>query len=308
MYFVVRGVAEVFSEDDGTSFAEFHPGAFFGEVGIFFHVKRTASVRCTSSQVAVFKLDKEDLDDLLKQYPEVRTTIQNEAKTRFQYNKEREKSKVGKQQQEETEIEVIRERMKAVPLFKDADIGLRHQLALMLTLRVYPPGASIVQKDEVGNSMYFVLDGIAEVVSEDGLTIYAELNPNSFFGEVALLFEVNRTATVRSRTQTTMFELSKDALTTVLEQNSSGKGGESEFVINMKARAKANFELFQERQKKVEEISTGAPVEEFGLEATANRLKQVSIFQNCDDGFLRQVALGTSVRQDQQNTIIVKKG
>ncbi|KAJ3168607.1 hypothetical protein HDU88_001499 [Geranomyces variabilis] len=308
MYFVVRGTAEVFSEEDGTCFAEFHPGSFFGEVGVFFHVKRTASVRCTSSQVAVFKLDKHDLDDVLKQYPEVRAVIKKEARVRFQYNEEREKSKAGVAQQEATEVEVVRERIKTVPLFKDADLSLLHQLALVLKLRIYEPGASIIKKDEVGTSMYFVLDGTAEVISEDGATIYAELNATSFFGEVALLFEVNRTATVRSRTRTTLFELRKDALTAVLDQNSTSSSG-AEFARTMRERAKANFELFQSRQRKVEEMSAGAPVaEEFGLEATASRLKQVPIFQNCDEGFIRQVALGTSARQDPKDTLIVSQG
>ncbi|KAJ3170000.1 hypothetical protein HDU87_000523 [Geranomyces variabilis] len=308
MYFVVRGTAEVFSEEDGTCFAEFYPGSFFGEVGVFFHVKRTASVRCTSSQVSVFKLDKHDLDDVLKQYPEVRAVIKKEARVRFRYNEEREKSKAGVAQQEATEVEVVRERIKTVPLFKDADICLLHQLALVLKLRIYEPGASIIKKDEVGTSMYFVLDGTAEVVSEDGGTIYAELNATSFFGEVALLFEVNRTATVRSRTRTTLFELCKDALTAVLDQNSTSPSG-AEFARTMRERAKANFELFQSRQRKVEEMSAGAPVaEEFGLEATASRLKQVPIFQNCDEGFIRQVALGTSARQDPKDTLIVSQG
>ncbi|KAJ3159299.1 hypothetical protein HDU86_001902 [Geranomyces michiganensis] len=308
MYFVVRGTAEVFSEDDGTCFAEFHPGAFFGEVGVFFHVKRTASVRCTSSQVAVFKLDKHDLDDVLKQYPEVSAVIRKEARVRYQYNEEREKSKAGGAQQEATEVEVVRERLKTVPLFKDADLSLLHQLALVLKLRIYAPGASIIKKDEVGTSMYFVLDGTAEVVSEDGATIYAELNATSFFGEVALLFEVNRTATVRARTRTTVFELRKDALTAVLDQNSRSPSG-AEFARTMRERAKANFELFQSRQRKVEEMSSAeTPAEEFGLEATASRLKQVPIFKNCDEGFIRQVALGTSARQDVKDTLIVSEG
>ncbi|KAJ3022550.1 hypothetical protein HKX48_005868 [Thoreauomyces humboldtii] len=302
MYFVVQGVAEVFSEEDNTSFAEFPPGSFFGEVGVFLQIKRTGSVRCASNQVAVFKLDRGDLDNLLKQYPEVRAVIQKEAKIRFQYNEEREKSKIGKQMQEETEIEVVREKIKTVPLFKDADVGLLHQLALVMKLKVFSPGTAVIRKDEVGHSMYFVLDGTAEVVSEDGTAVYAELVPNSYFGEVALLFAVNRTATVRSRTQTTMFELSKDALTTVLAQYPS-------FEQNMKDRAEANLELFQNRQKKVEEISDkAAKRDDLSVEATAARLKLVPLFQNCDDGFLREVALGTSVRQDPSQTLIVRKG
>lgn len=114
MYFVVRGAAEVFNEEDGTTFAEFYPGSFFGEVGLFFQIKRTASVRCISNHIAVFRLTKEDMDSVLKRYPEVAEKINEEAKARFQYNQEREKAKLSKRQQMQTEVEVVRERLKQV--------------------------------------------------------------------------------------------------------------------------------------------------------------------------------------------------
>ena len=114
MYFVVSGTCEVFSEHDNTVYAEFHPGSFFGEVGVFFQVKRTASVRCTSNQVTLFKLTKTDLDTLLEQYPEIDEKIKGEARMRFQYNEDREKAKLTSSQSVETEVEVVRERLKNV--------------------------------------------------------------------------------------------------------------------------------------------------------------------------------------------------
>lgn len=128
----------------------------------------------------------------------------------------------------------------------------------------------IIRKDEVGKSMFFVVDGVAEVISEDQKAVYADLNANSFFGEVALFFEINRTATVRSRTRTTMYELSKEALEKVLEQH-------LELKETMAARAEENFRLFRNRQKAVEEISEQTTADAFGIEATASRLKQVSV-------------------------------
>ncbi|KAJ3277606.1 hypothetical protein HK104_003166, partial [Borealophlyctis nickersoniae] len=266
MFFVVRGTAEVFSETDGTVYATFGPGSFFGEVGIFFQVKRTASVRCTSNQVTLFRLSKSDLDELLKQYPEIAEKVGEQAKIRFQYNEEREKAKHEEAEEVETEVEVVRERLKNVPLFKDGSVGFLHQLALSMVIRVYEPSSTIIKKDEVGRSMFFVIDGSADVVSDDGVTVYAEMGPSSYFGEVALFFEVNRTATVRARTRTTMFELSKEALWKVLDQHPALKS-------TMQVKARENYELFQSRQREVKKLSD-RDRSQYDLVAISERLKK----------------------------------
>lgn len=113
MYFIVKGTAEVFNEEDGAVYAQFAPGSFFGEVGLFFDIKRTASVHCTSD-VMVFKLTREVLDKILENYPEVSQKIKTEAKQRFLYNQEREKIKLTIRRKVQTEHEVIRERLKLV--------------------------------------------------------------------------------------------------------------------------------------------------------------------------------------------------
>jgi CRP-like cAMP-binding protein len=114
MFFVVGGVAEVFNEEDGRVYAQFQPGTFFGEVGLFFQIKRTASVRCTSDVITVFKLSKEDLDDVLEQYPEIKAKIQEEANQRFEFNRIREIAKLSNKQEMVTELEVVREKLKNV--------------------------------------------------------------------------------------------------------------------------------------------------------------------------------------------------
>ncbi|KAJ3040797.1 hypothetical protein HDV00_010412 [Rhizophlyctis rosea] len=303
MYFVVSGTAEVFSEADNAVYAEFHPGSFFGEVGVFFQVKRTASVRCTSNQVTLFKLTKQDLDTLLAQYPEIDEKIKLEAQQRFQYNEDREKAKLTSTQEVETEVEVVREKLKNVPLFKDGSVGFLHQLALRLKLRIFEPATIIIQKGSVGRSMYFLVDGEAQVVSDDGSTVYAELKPSSFFGEVALFYEVARTATVKAKSRSTMFELDKDDLWEVLNQHPA-------LQDTMKATAQENYELFMKRQRGVEKITEEdrAAEEKFDIVATAERLKRVPLFQKVSEGFVRTLALLTSVHSHKSGEFIVRKG
>ncbi|HVE82408.1 MAG TPA: FAD-dependent oxidoreductase [Myxococcales bacterium] len=66
----------------------------------------------------------------------------------------------------------------------------------------YEPGESIVKQGEIGDRFYIIARGAVEVVREDegGLTCtrLARLGPGEHFGEVALLQNVPRTATVRA--------------------------------------------------------------------------------------------------------------
>lgn len=117
MFFVVRGICEVFNEDDGKVYAQFTPGSFFGEVGLFFDMKRTATVHCVTEVVDVFKLTRESLDKVLENYPEVSQKIKVEAKQRFIYNQEREKVKLSEKRRVQTEHEVIREKLKSVSFY-----------------------------------------------------------------------------------------------------------------------------------------------------------------------------------------------
>ncbi|KAI9206670.1 uncharacterized protein BJ171DRAFT_16301 [Polychytrium aggregatum] len=306
MYFVVRGIAEVFG-DDGKVYAQFHPGSFFGEVALLFRMQRTASVRCVSNVINVFKLTKESLDNVLKNFPEINAKIQIEAKKRFQEIESREHTKITQNVSADTartEVEVARERLKTVPLFKDGPVGFLHELALALKLRVYKPGERIINKDEIGTSMYFVVDGIAEVTSEDGSTVYAELGENSFFGEVALFFEVNRTASVQSKTGCTVFELSKDSLHSVLDKHPS-------LQAKMREKALENYNLFQSRQaalKQIKERSKDHKTEQYDVEATIDRLKGVPIFKGCGTNFLQSLAAVTTIQLYKSGDIIFKKG
>jgi CRP-like cAMP-binding protein len=63
----------------------------------------------------------------------------------------------------------------------------------------FEPGQRVFDEGDLGDSVYVILDGKAQVVRErDGITdAIAELGPGQFFGEMALLDQTARTATVR---------------------------------------------------------------------------------------------------------------
>ena len=80
-----------------------------------------------------------------------------------------------------------------VPLFSGLDEAARRSVARLLRPRLALPGEFIVRRGERGDAMYFISSGAVEVRLAQ---IPVELGSGDFFGELALLQEMPRTADV----------------------------------------------------------------------------------------------------------------
>lgn len=87
MFFIMMGAVEVVGPS-GEVYATITSGSFFGEVGIFFNVKRTASIRAQDDLI-LFKLTKQAVLDVSENYPSFQRRIKEEASHRFAAFKER---------------------------------------------------------------------------------------------------------------------------------------------------------------------------------------------------------------------------
>jgi hypothetical protein len=104
-----------------------------------------------------------------------------------------------------------------IPLFKGVDSSFIEEVALNLKLDVFTPGELIFKKGQKGTTMYFVIKGKVEVLSEDGSSI-SLLSDGDFFGEIALLTDQPRTASVRAITYCDLYILEKNIFDTLLQK------------------------------------------------------------------------------------------
>ncbi|TPX33320.1 hypothetical protein SmJEL517_g03772 [Synchytrium microbalum] len=296
MYFVCRGQADAYDELDPTkSYAKFGPGTFFGEVGLLYSQRRTASVR-TTMETLVFKLTKADLDAVLTEYPEINDRIQAEARKRSDIIEERTRAQqLNTKQEAAIDVDAMRERLKQIPLFSAGSISFLHQLALSLKVKVFEAGELIITAGDVGNSMFILADGIADVVGgPNNEKVYAELQNQSFFGEVALFFQVRRTATVRARVRCTTLELSKEVLQTTLSEHQSVREA-------VRRSAQANYALYLERQKPLDTA-------DYSLEVVTGRMQKIPVFSDCSLSVLRSLAGVMSLETWAAGSTPIRKG
>jgi hypothetical protein len=95
-----------------------------------------------------------------------------------------------------------------VPIFAPLPGGsLEHLATRLVPLRI-EPGTIVIREGDPGDRFYIVVEGVLEVV-QDGHAV-SELAASDYFGEIALLKDVPRTATVTARTPVVLYALDRD--------------------------------------------------------------------------------------------------
>lgn len=106
------------------------------------------------------------------------------------------------------EVELLRR----VPLFSQIDTTKLKLLALASERLRYAPGQDIMRQGEAGDAAFVIINGKADIVIVNGgeEQVVAQLSRNDIVGEIAILCDVPRTATVRASGEVDVLKITKD--------------------------------------------------------------------------------------------------
>jgi len=119
------------------------------------------------------------------------------------------------------ELATIEKMLNTIPFMKSVTRPEIQELAYQLTRRTYRKDETIIKQGEPGTLFYIISKGKVKVVKEKFFKkiILAELSTGSFFGEMALIDDFPRTATVIGDEAGEMYTLSHEAFEKVLLNN-----------------------------------------------------------------------------------------
>lgn len=106
------------------------------------------------------------------------------------------------------EVELLRN----IPLFAKLEPSKLKLLAFTSERITYEQDQVLFNQGDVGDAAYIIVEGAAKVMVDtpDGEIEVAALGRNDFVGEIAILCDVPRTATVRASAKTITLRITKD--------------------------------------------------------------------------------------------------
>ncbi|MGH2450510.1 MAG: cyclic nucleotide-binding domain-containing protein [Candidatus Limnocylindria bacterium] len=111
--------------------------------------------------------------------------------------------------------------LKRVRLFEDLDDRSLESIANAAIEQSYAPGQEVVRQGDTGVGAFIIRSGKVEILQEHGGQQHkiGELGPGDVFGEMALLDEFPRSATVRAKEPTTVLGIQRWHFRGILESH-----------------------------------------------------------------------------------------
>ncbi|KAF2755205.1 RNI-like protein [Pseudovirgaria hyperparasitica] len=155
------------------------------------------------------------------------------------------------------------DRLRSFPLFQQAPDSFLQAIGTHLRPQVYSPHDYILTEGDDAKAMYWLVRGSVRVTSRDGESTYAELKPGSFFGEIGILMDIPRTATIIANMRCLVVRLNKEDLKKELPVYPE---------VERAIRDEANERLaYLEKKKKENKLRAPPPVPAQGLIRSTKR-------------------------------------
>lgn len=198
IFIIIDGKVHVYKRDVTGAMKfmdELGEGNFFGEISFLTGKPRTATV--VSEGCALYEISKEDMEKLEESYPQIRSVLTDFYK-----------------------IRVLDSLLAFSPLFSELDADDRKYVLTKFKPDMYQPNQVIIREGTEGDFLFVIKNGKVMVSTKDikGREIkLAELGPGDFFGEIALITNNPRTATVTSITKAAVLKMLKNDFLEIIQ-------------------------------------------------------------------------------------------
>ncbi len=192
LYIIAHGIVSVYK--DNKEVAVLSDGDFFGEMALLGDQVRMATVKAKHPST-LLRLTRRDVMQLAREGTELKRRL-----TDIKEGREMQMDLVG-----------------LVPLLRGLSNEVLDLIVEQTILVGFRHGDIVVTEGESGNSMFIIIHGVVSVFKAGELI--AELKEGDFFGEMALLGDQVRTATVKIKEKAALLRLNRGDIMKIAESN-----------------------------------------------------------------------------------------
>jgi CRP-like cAMP-binding protein len=180
-------------------FSHLSEGDFFGEHAFMSRMQYTEEA-FAETDCSVLVMDRATFDAWVEKYPSIQSTVED-------FYRER----------------VLARVLAITAVFEGVPEDARMALADRFRLKTFQDGEEVVREGEPGDTFYLIRSGQVDVVTSsmqakgDQVEL-SRMGEGDFFGEVALLTDKPRTATVRAHGTTELMELTRTDFDAIVDQ------------------------------------------------------------------------------------------
>lgn len=229
MYVIVAGEVEVRKRE--RVLTRLGPGGFFGEMAVLEGEVRSATIVAVR-ETRLIRINGDDLVSLMFDLPAIAIAISRELAHRVEALSQRVSGFAPDAPDESADAHPegapsrkagtrlgrmeLALHLKSIGLFSGLENTVLMRLAHVVQEEYFPPGAVIVREDDYASCIYLVVDGATRIVK--GSTLLAEFGAHTFFGELALLGDGTRTASVVAKDHVHVLRLDRRDLFRLMDR------------------------------------------------------------------------------------------
>jgi len=192
----------VLSSGGKRAFSNLCEGDFFGEHAFMSRIKHT-NAAVAETEVSLLMINRETFDLWVKKHAKIKETVEKFYRQR-----------------------VLARVLAITPIFESVPEKARLALADKFNMHTYNVGDIVVKEGDLGKSFFLIRSGRVVIFTNDmrrgGAPVeLSVMGEGSFFGEVALLTDKPRTATVVAKDTLEVMELTREAFNAITLEHSS---------------------------------------------------------------------------------------
>lgn len=171
------------------------------------------------------------------------------------------------------------ERLRSFPLFQSTPESFLIDVGQHLRPQLHSANDYILTEGDDARAMYWLVRGAVSVTSRDGESIYAELKPGAFFGEIGVLMDRPRTATIVARTRCMLVVLTKEDFKNVLP-----RFPDVERAIRDEAQERLMILEKKKKETSAPVLDPGSPEQRGSKRLRESFIKDLSLVDQSDSG------------------------